>query len=68
VVLTEKEILADTGGGHRGIVTRPEAPLDWAGPIHFLAACHCDEEHGGRPSAIAHGCGASGWLVDDLSE
>jgi len=38
--------------------------FDWSGPIKFLVACHCEHPHPGRPGAISHGCGASGWLED----
>jgi hypothetical protein len=67
VVLTDKQILAELDNGNRRITTQPveTQQVDWTGPISFLAACHCDGDHENRPSIIAHGCGASGWLVDE---
>jgi hypothetical protein len=41
------------------------AELDWSGAIRFLAACYCAEDHEGRPAVIDHGCGATGWLIDE---
>jgi hypothetical protein len=67
VVLTEKEILAELENGYRGTAASGTGGrVDWTGNIEVLVACHCDEGHEGRPSVIGHGCGASGWLVDDL--
>lgn len=39
--------------------------FDWSGSLRFLVACHCEHSHAGRPGAIRHGCGASGWLEDE---
>lgn len=40
-------------------------PFDWRGRIRFLAVCYCDVEHPQRPAVVRHGCGASGWLIDE---
>jgi hypothetical protein len=61
VVLTDNDISAELDSARRGIDVR----IDWNGSIRFLVACHCDADHEGRPSLIGHGCGASGWLIDE---
>jgi hypothetical protein len=68
VVLADNELLGELDSGLRGMVTRAgdDPRVDWAGTIRFLVACHCDGVHDGRPSVIGHGCGASGWLIDEL--
>lgn len=67
---SDQAIFAEAKGGFRDrvdqLVQASDRPsgFDWNGPLRFLVACHCEQTHPGRPGAISHGCGASGWLED----
>jgi hypothetical protein len=63
-VHAEGGLHAELAGGPRG--GPGDLPvLDWDGALRFLVVCYCETEHAGRPSVVSHGCGASGWLIDE---
>jgi hypothetical protein len=65
VVLTADELVAEAVSRGVTLPNGMSAELDWTGTLTFLATCYCESDHTGRPNVISHGCGASGWLVDE---